>query len=83
MDWETGKVNSAAYDPLPNNQLIDLANDHSLTQVQRLPTRRDRALDILFTNNSTLVKRSTVVPGISHHDDMVAVDIDIRQVFHK
>ena len=83
VDWETGKVNSGAYDPPPNNRLIDLANDHSLTQVQRLPTRRGRALDILFTNNPTLVKSSSVVPVMSDHDGMVVVDVDIRPVFHK
>ena len=46
------------------------------------PTRQDNILDLVFTNNPSLVKSSTSVPGISDHA-MVVTDCDIKPVYNK
>ena len=45
-------------------------------------TRQDNILDLVFTNNPSLVKSSTSVPGISDHA-MVVTDCDIKPVYNK
>ena len=62
--------------------LIDITTEYRLTQVHNQPTRQDNILDLVFTNNPSLVKPSTSVPGISDHA-MVATDCDIKPVYNK
>ena len=50
---------------------------HGLTQVHNQPTRQDTILDLVFTNNPSLVKSSYSIPGISDHA-MVVTDCDIN-----
>jgi endonuclease/exonuclease/phosphatase family metal-dependent hydrolase len=49
-------------------ELADLMSFHNLTQVHNQPTREGNLLDLVFVSNTTLVKSSTNVPGISDHD---------------
>ena len=44
VDWNTSTVKPDAYDRAPNQKLLDLANNCSLTKVQQQAARRDRAL---------------------------------------
>ena len=60
-----------------HQDLIDLSIKHNLNQVQELPTRRGSVLDLVFTSNTSLVKSTSVVPGISDHD-IVVVDSDTK-----
>ncbi|CAG2218649.1 unnamed protein product [Mytilus edulis] len=53
-----------------------LADDLGDTQVQREPTRYNNLLDLVLTNNPSLCKSSTSIPGISDHA-MVVTDFDI------
>ena len=46
VDWDSSTVKPGAYDRAPNQKLLDLANNCSLTNVQQQATRRGRALDI-------------------------------------
>ena len=48
-----------------------------LTQIHNEPTRYGNMLDLVFTNNPSLVKSSYSVPGISDHA-MVVTDLDIH-----
>ena len=39
-----------------------------LVQIVNEPTRMDNTLDLILTNNDTLVNRVEIIPGISDHD---------------
>ena len=52
------------------------------THVHNQPTRENNMLDLVFTNNPSLVKTSISVPGISDHA-MVVTDIDILLLYIK
>ena len=83
VDWDSSTVKPDAYDCAPNQKLLDIANNCSLTNVQQQATRRSRALDIYLTTNPSLVKSVTVVPGMSDHEDMAVIDTDIRPTYSR
>ena len=76
IDWENSTVKKCAADREAQQALLDLSIEHGLTQVHDQPTRDSNLLDLVFTNNPSLVKTSTSVPGISDHA-MIVTDIDI------
>ncbi|XP_072048268.1 uncharacterized protein [Amphiura filiformis] len=78
IDWETQSTLPLCPKPGLCRQLISIANDYGLEQVVRKPTRRNNILDLFFTNNNTLVDKVTVIPGISDHDGIPVVTINIR-----
>ena len=82
INWENLTVRSNAPDREIQQALIDITTEHGLTQVHNQPTRQDNILDLVFTNNPSLVKSSTSVPGISDHA-MVVTDCDIKPVYNK
>ncbi|CAG2194787.1 unnamed protein product [Mytilus edulis] len=69
-------VEPGAQDREVQQALLDTSIDLGLTQVQREPTRYNNLLDLVFTNNPSLCKSSTSIPGISDHA-MVVTDFDI------
>ena len=69
-------MNSGASDREVQQALIDISINHGLTQVHNQWTRGNNMLDLVFTNNHTLVKCSNSVPGISDHC-MVVTDIGL------
>jgi hypothetical protein len=76
IDWPNLIVKKGATDRDVQQALVDLSIEHRLTQVHDQPTRNNNILDLVFTNNPSLVKTSSSVPGISDHA-MVVTDIDI------
>ena len=46
------------------------------------PTRQDNVLDLVFTDNPSLIKNSQSIPGISDHA-MVVTDSDVKPVYDK
>ena len=48
--------------------------------MHREATREKALLDLVFTNNPTLLRNSTSVPGIGDHD-MIVTDIDTKPIF--
>ncbi len=46
---------------------MELSSLHGLTQVVDEATRQGNTLDLCFTNNSSLIKAVSVIPGISDH----------------
>jgi hypothetical protein len=68
-------------------QLLDISLDHHLDQVNPHPTRGANILDLFFTNNSTLINRVEVIPGVSDHDivfiDTKVVPCRIKKSPHK
>ena len=75
-------MRSNASDREIQQALIDITNEHGLKQVHNQPTRQDNILDLVFTNNPSLVKSSTSVPEINDHA-MVVTDCDIKPVYNK
>ena len=71
VDWETGSVKPNADQPHIQQKLIDISIQHGLTQVTNEPTREGNLLDLCFTTNSSLIKNTSIVHGISDHDIVV------------
>ena len=76
INWEKMTVNKGAADREVQQALLDLTIKHGLSQVHDQPSRDNNLLDLVFTNNPSIVKSSTSVPGFSDHA-MVLTDIDI------
>ena len=58
--------------------MIEIADQFDMEQMVTEPTRRDKILDLFFTTYSTLVNDSKVTPGISHHDGIPIIDMNIK-----
>ena len=82
INWESGHTfNFSKAKPL-HERLIEIFQDHHLTQLQRDPTRHQNVLDLYATNKPGLVKTMSTIPGISDHEIIVA-DCDIKPHFAK
>lgn len=55
-----------------SDRLLEIIDDHDLSQLVKEPTRRDRntqnILDLILSNNSNIIENISIVPGISDHD---------------
>ena len=65
--WENLVVKQGAADREIQQALVDLSIEHGLTQIHNEPTRYGNMLDLVFTNNPSLVKSSYSVPFGSAH----------------
>ena len=81
IDWENLQVKPNAPDKAIQQALIDITIKHGLTQVHNQPTRQESILDLVFTNNPSVIKTSTSIPGISDHA-MVVTDSDIKPIYN-
>ena len=60
-------------------QLLDIIGENCLTQVENIPTRNDKTLDLLFTNAPSPVNRVKGMPPIGKAGhDVVYVEYDIK-----
>ena len=82
IDWETCSLKPGADDPDLQQQLIDISIQHGLTQLTDKPTRHPNILDLCFTTNTSLIKNTSVIPGISDHD-IVITDSFIKPHYQK
>ena len=65
-------------------QITEVLNDSNRTQTVSLPTRDSNILDLFFTTNPTLVKRVSILPGISDHDIVqIQVNTSAKILFQK
>ena len=78
IDWPSQSINPGSDPKRVCQQLIDISNNFNFDQVVKEPTRQRRILDLFFTNNSTLVEKSIVMPGISDHDGIPLVSINLK-----
>ena len=63
----------------PQQQLLDIIEEHCLTQVVDIPTGNDKTLDLLFTNFPSPVNRVNGMPQIGKADHVsVYVEYDIK-----
>ena len=72
INWEDTSSTSCTQYSKISNQLLDIMNDHSLTQIIDKPTRTTETtqniFDLFFTNYPDMVNRHDVIPGLSDHD---------------
>ena len=68
--------------PTLTYQFVDLLDDLSLTQLATTPTRVNNTLDLVITNNPSLVTACRVMPGVSDHD-AVLTEINIKPLRNK
>ena len=78
IDWQTDSITSKCQNRQIHDQLLDIANSRSLSQVVTKSTRGENTLDLFFTNNDSLVNRVETLPGMSDHD-IVLVESEITQ----
>ena len=82
IDWQNLSVRPGGAEPAAQNKLLDIHNKFAISQVHMEPTRGKNNLDLFFTTNLSLLKNSTVVPGISDHD-MVVTDCELRPIYNR
>ena len=75
INWQDQSINQGTCISPKNlsEQLIDIANDFDLDQMVTEPTRKNNILDLFFTNNATLVEKSTLIPGLSDHEGIAMI----------
>ena len=61
-DWENGCLKPNCNYPTLTYQFVDLLDDLSLTQLVTRPTRGNNTLDLVITNNPSLVTACRVIP---------------------
>ena len=74
IDWESYAITSNSYEPEAH---LNIMQNHPLVQMQKQPTRNENNLDLFLTNNESLVKSTSIIPGISDHE-IVIIDSIIR-----
>ena len=77
IDWEANAITSNSYEPEAHEELLNIMQNHALVQMQKQPTRNENNLDLFLTNNESLVKSTSITPGISDHE-IVVIDSIIR-----
>ena len=55
--------------------LLDITSEYGLTQIHDKSTRKGNMLDLVFTNNPSLIKTTGNAPGISDHDIVITDSI--------
>ncbi|MES9951110.1 MAG: hypothetical protein ABW118_19300, partial [Candidatus Thiodiazotropha sp.] len=79
IEWSTMQVPEGVPKRQIQCQLLDIVQDHCLSQVVDIHTRQDRTLDLLLTNNPTPVTRVKGMPPIGKADhDIVYMEYDIK-----
>ena len=66
-----------AYGTEVNNKLLDIVNNHFLTQHVKQPTRGHNILDLVFTTNPNVVADLKIQSGMSDHDAVI-FDINLK-----
>ncbi|CAG2251960.1 unnamed protein product [Mytilus edulis] len=82
IDWINMEIKTGAPDKEVQQALMDLSIEHGLVQIHDKPTREGNLLDLVFTNNPSLIKSTGNAPGISDHD-IVVTDSLIKPYYCK
>ena len=59
-------------------KLIKITSENGLKQVQLEPTMGDAVLDLVFTNNESLIHSVTSIPGVSTANEHAAIVTDLN-----
>jgi hypothetical protein len=78
-DWTTKTLKERCPYPDLHLRFGDILDDTALTQVVTEPTRGDNTLDLMITNNPSIITKNQVIPGISDHD-IPLLEVDLNPV---
>ena len=74
INWNTCTTSpNPQYGKTINEGLLNILNDHSLSQHVKEPTRCNNILDVFLTTYSDIVNSVKVIPGMSDHQAVVVV----------
>ena len=79
IDWQSFSVKPGSSYFTVQNSLIDIVQDHGLSQVVMEPTRIDNILDLFFTTNPSQIKKVEIQPGLSDHN-MVLIQLNCKPI---
>ena len=68
INWINSTITGNQYPATINQLFLDLKDDLGLSQTVTKPTRGNNILDLFFTNNINLIKKSEVISGTSDHE---------------
>ncbi|XP_072014761.1 uncharacterized protein [Amphiura filiformis] len=77
IDWPTQSVLPGPNPKSVCYQMIDIMNNFNLDQIVIEPTRNDSILELFFTSNATLVEKSILIPGISDHQGIPVITLNL------
>ena len=75
IDWSTNTIVSHNYSKQINETAINMVYDCNLDQIIDFPTRKNNTLDIILTNNSSLLSDVKDFPGISDHTAIGVIEV--------
>ena len=79
IEWRTMQVPEWVPQRRVQSQLLEIVQDHCLSQVVNFHTREDKTLDLLLTNSPSPVKRVNGMPPIGKAGhDIVCTEYDIK-----
>ena len=79
IEWSTMQVPEGVPQRQVQSQLLEIVQDHCLSQVVNFHTREDKTLDLLLTNSPSPLNRVKGMPPIGKADhDIVYIEYDIK-----
>ena len=74
IDWKNKNIKPGGKSS-HSQELLEIAEEVELEQMQMNPTRENNNLDLFFTRHLSFVKSVKTIPGISVHDMVVICNI--------
>ena len=79
IEWSSMQVPEGVPQRHVQSQLLEIVQDHCLSQVVNIHTREDKTLDLLLTNSPSPVNRVKGMPPIGKADhDIGYIEYDIK-----
>ena len=75
IDWNMNLITNHQNTKIINETFLQIVNDLNLEQLVNFPTRNENYLDLILTNNPSLVTCIDDLPGISDHTSIASIDI--------
>jgi len=75
IDWGSASTIPGKPNIKQHQELLDIAADHSLSQLVDKPTRKDKTLDLLFTNYPSIVDNIETIPPIGEADHDIILSV--------
>jgi len=72
FDWLENNTKPNCQCPNLHEQFLAIQCDNGLTQIVDKPTRHNNILDLLATNNSSLIQSTQVIPGLADLEAVVS-----------
>ena len=75
IDWNMNIITGHQYPKILNETFLDMINDLHLEQLIDFPTRKGNYLDLVLTNNPSLVIDINDLPGLIDHTNIPSLNI--------